>query len=213
MAQLVIVPNVQAKFLEVPKLSDTTRKGGFGSTNVNTVTNHPGKITFKGQIHGKNLDFLIDSGADGIFCGQNIATEAKMKLTKLAQHLDVTSADGQPLTVTHKAKEIPYSIQGYRDTMDIYVLPVDHEHILLGNHWLSKINPTIDWQKKEVMIQKKGQTYTLEADCKDKPSNNVNFLVDINDFTPNREDQLYLIQAKDDVDEELDIDDKYYEAQ
>src|SRR4051812_1797686 len=71
-AQLIIIPCEQPNVQEAQELSSTNRKGGFGSTNVDTISSHPGKLVFKGTIKGKTLHFIIDSGADGIFAGQNM---------------------------------------------------------------------------------------------------------------------------------------------
>ena len=68
-AQIIFIPQEQARFKEVETLAPTERKGGFGSTEVNTLTIHPGKLVFKGKISGEKAEFLINNGADGVFCG------------------------------------------------------------------------------------------------------------------------------------------------
>ena len=212
MAQLIIIPNVQVKFSEVSRLSETSRKGGFGSTNIQSLTNHPVKLTFKGKINGKDCEFLVDSGADGIFCGKNKAAEAKMKLTTLKKNVTISTADGQEYPITEMAQGITYTIQGFKDTMDLYILPVDHDHILLGNHWLSKVNPKIDWRKKEAVVERNDKTYTLQVNKKEEADTKLNFLTDINDYTPEVDDLLYMVQ-REDIEDELGIDDEFYAMQ
>ena len=135
-AQLVITPVEQATFKVVDHLTPTERKGGFGSTDVNAISIHPGKMVFEGKINNKPGEFLIDSGADGIFCGQNMAKKSSMKLTPLKKKITITTADGKEHDITQMARNVPYTIQGFKDTLDLYIMPVDHDHILLGNHWL-----------------------------------------------------------------------------
>ena len=138
MGQIIITQHEQAEFEEVSELTPTDRKGGFGSTNakVEAVSIHPGKLFFDGTLSKTKNTFLVDSGADGIFCGQNIAKEANLKLTPLKKGITITMADGKDHTIKNVAKSVPYNIQGFTDTMDINIMPVDHDHILLGNHWL-----------------------------------------------------------------------------
>ena len=147
LGQIIIKGHEQANFEEVAELTPTDRKGGFGSTNtkVEAVSIHPGKLFFNGTLNkNAKTTFLLDSGADSIFCGQNIAREAKLKLTPLKKAITITMADGKDHFIKNMAKEVPYHIQGFSDTLDLYVMPVDHDHILLGNHWLDRINPAID---------------------------------------------------------------------
>jgi len=143
-AQLIIIPCEQPNVQEAQELSSTSRKGGFGSTNVDTISSHPGKLVFKGTIKGKTLHFIIDSGADGIFAGQNMIEEAGLATSILKKPVVITTADGEEHTITHIAKKVPYSIQGFQDKINILIMPVDNDQIILGNHWLSHLNPIVN---------------------------------------------------------------------
>jgi hypothetical protein len=136
MAQLIIQPHIQVDFTVVPRLTPTNRKGGFGSTNIDEISIHPGKLVFNGKLNGQEADFLIDSGADGIFCGKNMIKDAKLKPTDLSKPITIKTADGKEHSITKVAKNISYTIQGFKDMMDLYIMPVDHDQIILGNHWL-----------------------------------------------------------------------------
>ena len=211
MGQIIIKQHEQAAFQEVAELTPTDCKGGFGSTNtkVEAVSIHPGKLFFNGTLNKANATFLLDSGADGIFCGQNIAKEANLKLSPLKKAITITMADGKDHSIKSMAKDVPYHIQGFSDTLDLYVMPVDHDHILLGNHWLDRINPAIDWREKTVTIQKNSKTHTLSM--KDKTSSDslnevrIDYLM-TEEETPDidKDDQVLLISL-DDIDEELGI--------
>jgi len=72
-AQVVVLPYIQLEFNEVTQLEQTTRKGGFGSTDVKAISSRPGKLTYPINISGKNEETLIDSGADGIYIPERIA--------------------------------------------------------------------------------------------------------------------------------------------
>ena len=212
LGQIIIKGHEQANFEEVAELTPTDRKGGFGSTNakVEAVSIHPGKLFFNGTLNkNAKTTFLLDSGADGIFCGQNIAREAKLKLTPLKKAITITMADGKDYFIKNMAKEVPYHIQGFSDTLDLYVMPVDHDHILLGNHWLDRINPAIDWREKTVTIKKNSKTHTLSMKEKSSPDSLNQIKIDylMMDEQPpkiEKEDQVLMISLED-IDDELGI--------
>jgi dUTP pyrophosphatase len=206
-AQLIIQPHIQVKYKIVETLTPTARKGGFGSTNIDAITIHPGKLVFEGSLKGKKTQLLIDSGADGVFCGKN--TAKGLKLTELKKPITITLADGQEHAITKVAKDIPYTIQGFKDKLDLYVMPTDHDQVILGNHWLDRLNPKIDWRKKEVSITRDGKTHTLQVNTDSKNRGckeiQVNYLSADDDFKLDEEDQLLLVHMTDDIDEELGI--------
>ena len=207
-AQIIIKPNIQVEFTEVQQLTQTARKGGFGSTNIEAISIHPGKLVFEGKLNNQTTEFLIDSGADGLFCGKNMAKKAKLKVTELNRPLTITMADGKEHSITKVAKNIPYSIQGFKDNLDLYIMPADHDQVILGNHWLDHLNPTIDWRKKEATINKNGKLYTLQVNVtkrKGSKETQVNYLLANDDFKLDEDDQLLLVHMGEDIDEELGI--------
>jgi dUTP pyrophosphatase len=214
-AQLIIMPYESATYQEVPKIdSKTDRKGGFGSTDIGAISVHPGKIVFTGKIRGKPAEFLVDSGADGVFTGKNIAEELGLYLNHLKTPITITMANGEDSEITQVAKNTLYTIQGFQDKMDIYIMPTDHDQIILGNHWLDKINPAINWRKKEITINRDDQIHTLRVDnisSQDTVEKKLNFIMAKEDFKLDTDDRICLVQMEqNDVDDELGIDDKFY---
>ena len=209
MAQLIIQPHIQVEFKVVPRLTPTAQKGGFGSTNIEEISIHPRKLVFKGKLNRQNADFLVDSGADGIFCGRNMVKDAKLKPSELSKPITITTADGKEHSITKVAKDIPYAIQGFKDQMDLYIMPVDHDQIILGNHWLDHLNLSINWRKKEATIQRGNKSFTLQVNLDSKTKAiqeiQVNFLTTEDDFKPSKDNQLFLIHMSEDIDEELGI--------
>ena len=161
-AQVIWEKYEQATFTEVEELTPTDRKGGFGSTNVKAITSHPGKLTFKCNIKGKEMDALLDSGADGTAYGpKDLPKKHNLKVTKLNIPIDITTAGNGKHSITTVAKDVLYSIQGFSGKMDILIMPVHMDQLVLGNHWLSAINPQIDWKEKELTITQGDVIHTL----------------------------------------------------
>jgi hypothetical protein len=202
-AQLIFKPCIRPTLQEVSTLSTTLRQeGGFGSTNVGVISTHPGKMVFDTTINGTKVFTLIDSGADGIFCGQNCATLLKFKPSKLKKPITITMADGSDHSITQVANNVEYTIQGFKAKMNIYIMPVDHDHIILGNHWLANLNPQINWKEKTATIKKDGQVHVLKVNPT-PGSDQVNFITNAKDYEPEEGDNFYLIDAE--IDDDLGI--------
>jgi hypothetical protein len=137
-----------------------------------------------------------------------MAKEAKLRLTKLNKPITITMADGQQHAINQIAKDIPYSIQGFKDNLDLYIMPADHDQIILGNHWLDRLNPTINWRNKEASITKNNRSYTLRVNnpkATSKKEVQVNYLMADDDFKMDKEDQLFIVHMEEDIDDELGI--------
>ena len=212
-AQVTILKFEQAKFIEVDELEPTDRnEGGFGSTDVNAISSHPGKLSFRGTINQQQESFLLDSGADGLaFMGKDRAELHGLKTTNLKNKVEITTAGGKKQYITKVAKNVPYQIQGFSDKTDILIMPNNLSQVILGNHWLSKINPIIDWQRKELTITKGDIIHTLRMEAsKSNPLTQVNFIMDVRDFKPEEGDQVFLLHTKEDVNELLGPEEDFY---
>jgi dUTP pyrophosphatase len=112
MAQMITIPYEKINYVEVKELIPTNQTGGFGSTDINTIKTQPGRLEFKGSLNKKKAIILIDSGADGMFIGENLAKECGIKTTLLKTPTSAIFANGEVGIVTKEARNIPYQIQG-----------------------------------------------------------------------------------------------------
>ena len=159
------------------------------------------------------MDALLDSGADGTAYGpKDLPKKHNLKVTKLDIPIDITTAGNGKHSITTIAKDVPYSIQGFSGKMDILIMPVHMDQLVLGNHWLSAINPQIDWKEKELIITQGDVIHTLRVDPtkKAKPLTKINFLLDSKDFKAEEGDEIFLLHTREDVQEALGIDDEFY---
>src|SRR5690349_3887696 len=166
-AQLIISPFVTDTFLQVDKLKETTRKGGFGSTNksLGAVSHQPGKCIFAIKIKGriaKGLQVLIDSGADGNFIGEQHAAELKLPVTNLDRTYNISLVSRQTAKIQQMIKGIEYNIQGHQSKVDLHIVPMDLKTIILSNEWLAKENPAIDWTTKEFTFTKDNKKVVIK---------------------------------------------------
>jgi dUTP pyrophosphatase len=102
-AQLIIIPYASPEVIEVKELGQTDQKGGIGSTDsLMEVSVKPGKLNFKGTANGAIVNYLVDSGADGIFGGKSLPKELGMTPRKLTTPMTVTTANNEDIEVTHQ---------------------------------------------------------------------------------------------------------------
>ena len=161
---MLILPKQQATFEVVDQLSTTNRSGGFGSTDqINAIKTNKG-LRFEGKLSSGTANFLIDSGADEDFITAKKAQELGLRLTSLDQPYTVYMANGDEYKVNKVAKGVPFEIQGFKDKIDLHVVPITNDKVILGTTFLSKYNPKIDWKKMTIQIERNGQISTLQVD-------------------------------------------------
>ena len=96
------------------------------------------------MVNGHRADTLIDSGADGIFAGQDLARKLNLVTTQLKKPIEAIIANGEECHITLEAKNVPYDIQGMIGTVDLKILPCNHPTLIFGNTWLAEHNPKIN---------------------------------------------------------------------
>ena len=176
-AQLILVPNIQAKFKETRFLTQTQRKGGFGSTDKKMYACSTGsnRLVISLDINNHQTKALIDSGADGNFIGEKERRRLRLGKTKLENPILVTLPDDDEYVINHQVQDAEVEIQGFKQRMDMYILPMDIQ-VILGNPWLTQINPHINWKDRTMMIQGPDKIYTIQADNKEPVKKKLDFI-------------------------------------
>jgi gag-polyprotein putative aspartyl protease len=193
----------QATLVEVKELTPSTRKGGFGSTNNINQIQRPGKLTYTAKINEIEVSTLIDSGADGIFLGQDLAQKLDLELTPTSELTPISVANGEECMITQEAKDVPYEIQGFKGKINILIMPFNHNQLILGNQWLSQHNPDINWITNEVRLINNNIQHTLKPQQPIKKK--INLIQDIPTLKGQKFDQSDLVTLimPDDIEEEL----------
>ena len=157
-AQLLLIPIFTPELNQVENLSQTTRQGGFGSTDtkLNAASdpeNRSSKLVFQGKIKNKDVKILIDSGADKSFISEEIAKKLKLQRRKLENPYSVALPDGQEYVISHQAPNVKFKIQNYEGVINLEILPMKSEEVIFGNPWLAEIDPVISFKDRSLTIK------------------------------------------------------------
>ena len=123
-------------------------------SQVLTVTRHTtaGLLQLQGQLEGKELLFLVDSGASSNF----ISSSNNLPKHKV-EPVRVKLADGDVLVADH-AVSSNLTLPGQPPVKTtFYSVPLGSFSAILGQPWLSQINPVVNWQQQTFSFQN-GQT-------------------------------------------------------
>ena len=105
--------------------------------------------SFRIPIKIGNIDFkaLIDSGAQGTFINQQLATRLGLPTQQLQKAIDALNVD-RTENKTGKITEITQleiAVAGRIEKIKFMIAGLGKEDIILGSPWLRRVNPDIDW--------------------------------------------------------------------
>ena len=105
---------------------------------------------------GCSVKVLIDSGASGSYVASQVAAGLP---SRLVPNREVETAGGHVLAI-NKQVSLPLDAQGYKHTMDAYVLDTKFD-VILGRNWLKTVQPIPDWELDTWRISKNDQEYII----------------------------------------------------
>ena len=91
------------------------------------------------SCNGCAIKVLIDSGASGSYIASKVVTGLP---TCLISNREVETAGGHLLTI-NKQVTLPLDAQGYKHTIDAYILDMKFD-LILGRNWLKTVQPAPD---------------------------------------------------------------------
>ena len=100
----------------------------------------PKMMKFQGQIQGKLVLILIDSGSSHTFVNTEVAPELQ-GISALINPVGVQVADGSHMLCSSQILKAKWSIQGCSFQSDIKILPLSHYDMILGMDWLERYSP------------------------------------------------------------------------
>ena len=107
---------------------------------------HGRLLLYQGEIRGRPLKILVDSGASANFVAAPVLEKLKLSWRKKSHEDQVKLADGTVLA-SDRLATIPFSVSSYKDTDHFHILPqLAGFDMVLGMDWLSRINPKMDWR-------------------------------------------------------------------
>ena len=122
------------------------------------VTADTKDLSFRIPVKIGNLDFkaLIDSGAQGTFINRQLATRLGLPTRQLQKAIEALNVDGSE-NRTGKITEIAQlglEVAGRIETIKFMIAGLGKEEIILGNPWLRRVNPDIDWEAGRLRFRK-----------------------------------------------------------
>lgn len=92
-------------------------------------------IRLVGKINGKEVGFLIDTGATHNFVDPIIVDRLSLK-GKNVDTFEVTVVGGEKMSRINCCKEVKLNLQGQESVIDLLVIPLGDAQIILGTVWL-----------------------------------------------------------------------------
>ena len=108
------------------------------------------------SCNGTPIKVLIDSGASGSYVAPKITIGLP---TRLVSDREVETAGGHVLAI-NKQVTLPLDAQGYKHTMDAYVLNTKFD-LILGRNWLKAVQPIPDWDLDTWRITVNNRNYII----------------------------------------------------
>ncbi|KAI5453489.1 hypothetical protein NCC49_005964 [Naganishia albida] len=104
---------------------------------------------------------MIDSGATGNFIHSRVVQRYGLKLKRLSEPMPISVIDGRPIAsgrLTHEATPIRLTTGAHSKIIRLLPTILGQHDVILGLPWLQKHNPSIDWNKGEIVFR--NETYS-----------------------------------------------------
>ena len=106
-----------------------------------------------GVVNDEPALVMIDSGATNSYISKTFVDNHNVYTESIEQGVQAVLADGTSLSVTEYVPAADISIQNYKDTLDLTVLPVDKYDVILGMNWLSEHTPHTDYKTHTLLFK------------------------------------------------------------
>ena len=122
-----------------------------------------GLLTFPVVVNGARTDALLDCGASREFIDSTWAKNQGFHCQDLQDSFPVKLADGTSILCSQYIRNVAIKFKQFTHKTDVYVLDFKGEHTLvLGQTFLVRRNPDIDWRERTLTLRKgKPKTTTI----------------------------------------------------
>ena len=111
-------------------------------------------VSLHGLYKRLHTPAMIDSGATGIFINEKMVNEHQLHRRLLKDPLRVSNIDGTTNSaglLTHFVR-MNITVGAHTSEIDMLVTNIGPKALILGLPWLEKVNPLINWKKREMEI-------------------------------------------------------------
>ena len=112
-------------------------------------------LKLRGALEGRPVSIMIDSGATSNFINTSFVAQHDLSQAAIAQRR-VKLANGEAHVVRHAIVDASLTIDDVATIESFFIFPLSSSHdIILGQPWLLKTNPNIDWQQRTISARSK----------------------------------------------------------
>jgi len=120
-------------------------------------------VRMVGNICGKKVIILINSGSTHNFISENLASRRRT-WTKLESPMQVRVANGQILNCSHEITACPVRSSGFAFKLPLKILPLHCYDVILGIDWLEQHSPMeVNWKEKWMSFDNQGSKALLQG--------------------------------------------------
>ena len=119
-------------------------------------------LVFEGDLAGRKVSILVDSGASAQFISDRLAHELALPLTEKKIGDRVKLANGLTLA-SSQCTHTRYSIGPFSEKETFHLLTLSSFDLVLGRPWLNRHNPDVDWPNNRITITQGSTRYGIVA--------------------------------------------------
>ena len=109
-------------------------------SSLNALMGHPyvRALLLEGSFGDHRFHVLIDNGSTHNFIKPTIVEKLQLPVSG-TKHFRVFIGNGDFLLCTQCCSSVPIALQGYKFTIDLFVLPIEGPDVVLGIQWLQSL--------------------------------------------------------------------------
>ena len=109
-------------------------------SNLNSLWGHPyaRALRLEGSFSDHRFHVLIDSDSTYNFIKPTIVEKMRLPVSGTPR-FQVFIGNGDFLLCTQCCSSVPIALQGYKFTIDLFVLPIEEPYVVLGIQWLQSL--------------------------------------------------------------------------
>lgn len=119
-------------------------------------------LVTSGNMKGKRIKILIDTGASGNFMKHELFHKLHLNYDSNSEKYEAVLADGKTLYSAAYTNDLEFTIDDKTYNERFMPIPMKYD-LILGMPWLEKMCAKIDCAKREIALNKTGNTINFES--------------------------------------------------